>query len=205
MTGLAFPTDANFNREASYEDGTPISNDDDIPIDPALTGALDPTLIAESKATMKIEQVSPFSSRLIEFNPWNASRRSQTAKLTDSNFQQPQQQIPQHDPYITQHFSDTSEIDKVRQYSQGPQGDPFAPQVSVPYFPFEPFPTEPPQPAKQRKKRRVKRDEECGFCAGTDRRNKHGQPEKMASCHECGRSGTSSLPYTPRLQRLIEL
>ncbi|KAJ2916591.1 hypothetical protein MD484_g3796, partial [Candolleomyces efflorescens] len=163
--------DANFNREASYEDGTPISNDDDIPIDPALTGALDPTLMAESKATMKIEQ---------------------TSKLTDSNFQQPQQQIPQHDPYISQHFPDTSEIDKVRQYSQGPQGDPFAPQVPVPFFPFEPLPTEPPQPAKQRKKRRVKRDEECGFCAGTDRRNKHGQPEKMASCHECGRSGHPS-------------
>ncbi|RXW24284.1 hypothetical protein EST38_g1587 [Candolleomyces aberdarensis] len=143
---------ANFNREASYEDGTPISNDDDIPIDPALTGALDPTLIAESKATMKIEQ---------------------TVKFTDSNFQQPHQQIPQHDPYIPQHFPDGSEIDKVRQYSQGPQA-------------------EPPQPAKQKKKRRAKREEECGFCPGTDHRNKYGQPEKMASCHECGRSGHPS-------------
>lgn len=74
MTGLAFPSDANFNREASYEDGTPFSNDDDIPIDPALTGQLDPALIAESKANMKLEPVSSFHSRSQSPNASNASR-----------------------------------------------------------------------------------------------------------------------------------
>ena len=58
MTGLAFPTDAKIVREASEEDGTPTSNVDDIPIDPALTGALDPMLMAESDPPMKLEQVS---------------------------------------------------------------------------------------------------------------------------------------------------
>jgi hypothetical protein len=57
MTGLAFPTDAKIVREASDEDGTPTSNADDIPIDPALTGALDPALMAESNPPMKLEQV----------------------------------------------------------------------------------------------------------------------------------------------------
>ena len=36
MRGLAFPTNTVIDREASYEYGTPISNVDEIPIDPAL-------------------------------------------------------------------------------------------------------------------------------------------------------------------------
>jgi hypothetical protein len=48
MRGLAFPTNAPVDREPSYEYGTPISNVDDIPIDPALGGAaIDPALMME--------------------------------------------------------------------------------------------------------------------------------------------------------------
>jgi hypothetical protein len=36
MRGLPFPQDAAFERETSYEYGTPASNFDEIPIDPAL-------------------------------------------------------------------------------------------------------------------------------------------------------------------------
>lgn len=38
MRGLAFPSHAVFDREPSYEYGTPLSTVDDIPIDPALGG-----------------------------------------------------------------------------------------------------------------------------------------------------------------------
>jgi hypothetical protein len=45
MRGLPFPQDAAFERETSYEYGTPASNLDDIPIDPALADPLiDPAL-----------------------------------------------------------------------------------------------------------------------------------------------------------------
>lgn len=46
MRGLPFPTNALFDREAASEHGTPFSNVDDIPIDPALADAppIDPAL-----------------------------------------------------------------------------------------------------------------------------------------------------------------
>jgi hypothetical protein len=48
MRGLAFPPNADIDRETSHEYGTPISNVDDIPIDPALEGTfIDPILISE--------------------------------------------------------------------------------------------------------------------------------------------------------------
>ena len=47
MRGLPFPQDAAFERETSYEYGTPASNLDDIPIDPALADPpIDPALQA---------------------------------------------------------------------------------------------------------------------------------------------------------------
>ena len=47
MRGLPFPQDAAFERETSYEYGTPASNFDDIPIDPALADpSIDPALQA---------------------------------------------------------------------------------------------------------------------------------------------------------------
>ena len=52
MRGLAFPSNTIVDREASYECGTPISNVDEIPIDPALSGApIDPALIMENGST----------------------------------------------------------------------------------------------------------------------------------------------------------
>lgn len=48
MRGLAFPPNADIDRETSHEYGTPISTVDDIPIDPALKGTvIDPLLMSE--------------------------------------------------------------------------------------------------------------------------------------------------------------
>ena len=78
-------------------------------------------------------------------------------------------------------------------YPQGPEGDPFAPP---PHF----FPVPPPgsapdgrtemsQKPVKRSKRKPRREEECGFCAGDDSKNKSGVPERMVTCSDCGRSG----------------
>lgn len=46
MRGLAFPTNAAFDRETSYDHGTPSAKVDDIPIDPALSGpAIEPAIL----------------------------------------------------------------------------------------------------------------------------------------------------------------
>lgn len=90
---------------------------------------------------------------------------------------------------------------RVRQYSQGPQGDPFAPQIVGPFFPVEHEPPVPPQ--KPKRKRRVRREEECSFCQGNDKRNKNGDPEPMATCDECGRSGLCKDVRPVKLTRLI--
>ena len=65
MRGLAFPSDAVSNRETSYEYATssmsPTTNDD-IPIDPALTGEspmVDPALVPDEQS-MKQDPVSIF-------------------------------------------------------------------------------------------------------------------------------------------------
>lgn len=56
MRGLAFPSNAVFDREASYEYGTPFGNVDDIPIDPALGGpAIDPALMEEGAAVNDVQ------------------------------------------------------------------------------------------------------------------------------------------------------
>lgn len=83
------------------------------------------------------------------------------------------------------------EVDQVQQYSQGPQGDPFAPQVVEQYMPIEPTPgLPPPLPLKSRRRRKIRREEECGFCNGNDQLNTTtNQSEQMATCIECGRSG----------------
>ncbi|KAL7279059.1 hypothetical protein ACG7TL_006895 [Trametes sanguinea] len=81
----------------------------------------------------------------------------------------------------------------IQQYPPGPQGDPFAqpPPVFVPMDePVEPVPL-PAKPLK-RKKRPPPREEECGFCHGNDATNKNGEPERMVSCVDCGRSGHPS-------------
>lgn len=48
MRGLPFPSTVAFDRETSYEYGTPVHNSGDIPIDPALVGPpIDPALMME--------------------------------------------------------------------------------------------------------------------------------------------------------------
>lgn len=68
MRGLAFPSNAVFDREVSYDRdyGTPRSNNaDTIPIDPALSGnAIDPAIAGEGKGM--VEEVSnPVPTRLV--------------------------------------------------------------------------------------------------------------------------------------------
>ena len=75
----------------------------------------------------------------------------------------------------------------IREYSQGPQGDPFAQPPPPEYFP--PVSEAVLTPRPQKKKRKVRREPNCGFCGGNDKKNKIGEPEEMVSCDECGRSG----------------
>lgn len=63
MRGLAFPSEPPSHREPSYEYGTPMSNVDDIPIDPALRGAIDPALMVEGES-MVVEQVGRVDANL---------------------------------------------------------------------------------------------------------------------------------------------
>jgi hypothetical protein len=57
MRGLPFPSNATFDRETSYADyGTPLTNVDDIPIDPALGGpAIDPAIMGEAEAEANVQ------------------------------------------------------------------------------------------------------------------------------------------------------
>jgi hypothetical protein len=56
MRGLAFPSNAVYNREASYDYGTQQSNNADaIPIDPALSGsAIDPAITGEKSGLNEV-------------------------------------------------------------------------------------------------------------------------------------------------------
>jgi hypothetical protein len=72
MRGLPFPQDAAFERETSYEYGTPASNFDEIPIDPALADPpIDPALQLYS---VKIDpdqvRVPPYHSTRRDFRLW---------------------------------------------------------------------------------------------------------------------------------------
>ncbi|KAG5721932.1 Histone acetyltransferase MYST2 [Termitomyces sp. T112] len=159
MRGLAFPSSAVFNRETSYDHGTPVTYPDDIPIDPALSEpVIDPALMEQSdKGT---NQIKPSQPRL----------KSQPLPLSHH----------------------------VPQYSDGPQGDPFAPQPLPMYYPIEmDQSTLLPKPVKR--KRKPRREHECGFCQGDDRKNREGHPEPMATCSECGRSGHPSCMHLPGL------
>ncbi|KAF5382131.1 hypothetical protein D9615_004309 [Tricholomella constricta] len=171
MRGLAFPVNAAFDRETSYEYGTPVTNPDDIPIDPALAGpVIDPALMGEGMDM--VDQTAP-----------------------------PEVQFPPHT--IPPHpFPPPAQFNQVQQYSDGPQGDPFAPQPLPMYFPVEVEPPiSPPKPVKR--KRKPARERECGFCQGNDRKNKAGQPELMATCDECGRSGHPSCMELPGLGDIL--
>ncbi|KAH8117798.1 hypothetical protein DFH11DRAFT_859771 [Phellopilus nigrolimitatus] len=83
------------------------------------------------------------------------------------------------------------------QYAQGPQGDPFAPQPPPQFFPDPNLHTPTDELAQTvskpvKRKRRPRREEECGFCGGSDSKNRQQQPERMVVCNDCGRSGHPS-------------
>lgn len=91
---------------------------------------------------------------------------------------------------------------ETRQYSQGPQGDPFAPQPILSYIPIQPeHATRLSKPLKR--KRKPRREEECGFCQGNDEKNRDGMPEQMATCDECGRSGHPSCMDLAKIGNII--
>ncbi|RDB25851.1 Histone acetyltransferase KAT7 [Hypsizygus marmoreus] len=168
MRGLAFPSNADFDRETSYEYGTPVTQVDDIPIDPALSGpVIDPALMEE------------------ENNAVNHHVQSEP--------QRPQQDLPPPAQYT-----------QIPQYSEGPQGDPFAPQQLPIFFPIQ---VEQPMPPSKplKRKRRPPRESECSFCLGTDLKNKDGEPELMVTCDECGRSGHPSCMDLPGLGDIMRL
>ncbi|KAJ3995087.1 hypothetical protein F5050DRAFT_1769833 [Lentinula boryana] len=77
----------------------------------------------------------------------------------------------------------------VREYSEGPQGDPFAPQPQPVFFqpPFD-QPQLLPSQKSMKRKRKQKRDALCDACSGDDTGNKDGEPEIMLSCVDCGRN-----------------
>uniref|UniRef100_A0A8H7Y3Q1 Histone acetyltransferase n=1 Tax=Psilocybe cubensis TaxID=181762 RepID=A0A8H7Y3Q1_PSICU len=158
MRGLAFPPNTPADREPSYEYGTPISNVDDIPIDPALGGApIDPALMPDEQHTSAVPEMPP--------------------AMTEAT-----NQLAPHEPPLSDDY-------QIRQYSQGPQGDPFAPQIPTPFFPALEQTQQPTPPPKPKRKRKVFKEEECSFCQGSDAKNKRGEGEQMLTCHECGRSG----------------
>ncbi|KAJ7221010.1 hypothetical protein B0H12DRAFT_311714 [Mycena haematopus] len=88
---------------------------------------------------------------------------------------------------------------QYNQYSEAPQGDPFAPQPEFHPTPDEPPPMSPSKPARRR--RGPPRQRECGFCG----QKKAGQTERMATCHDCGRSAhPSCLQLSPSIGELIQ-
>ena len=93
------------------------------------------------------------------------------------------------DPF--QHASSSGTLLYRGKYGQGPQGDPFAPQLPAFYQEEEVIQIVRQKPVK--KKRKIKREEECGFCQGNDKSNKDGESEVMITCSECGRSGMNLL------------
>jgi hypothetical protein len=63
MRGLPFPSSAQYDREASYDYGSPLNVATTIPIDPALGGPLiDPAIMREAEALVPVP-VSLFVSR----------------------------------------------------------------------------------------------------------------------------------------------
>lgn len=56
MSGLAFPAGPAFHRPEPYNQGSPYTSGDDIPIDPALSGPqVDPALLGEGESLATVE------------------------------------------------------------------------------------------------------------------------------------------------------
>ncbi|KAJ3784655.1 hypothetical protein GGU10DRAFT_271005 [Lentinula aff. detonsa] len=89
----------------------------------------------------------------------------------------------------------------VREYSEGPQGDPFAPQPQPVFFqpPFD-QPQLLPSQKSMKRKRKQKRDTLCDACSGDDSGNKDGEPEIMLSCVDCGRNWWHGSCFDPPVE-----
>ncbi|KAK7032839.1 histone acetyltransferase [Favolaschia claudopus] len=86
------------------------------------------------------------------------------------------------------------------QYSQAPQGDPFAPQPE--YHPILDEPPPPPSPSKPPRRRRAPpRERECGFCIENNRSR---DGERLVTCYDCGRSAHPSCLELSHIGELIE-
>ncbi|KAI0316722.1 hypothetical protein OF83DRAFT_1125219 [Amylostereum chailletii] len=126
------------------------------------------------------ESATPASDLDIPIDPALAEPPIDPA-LQDSSQPPPNSQVstpPPLDSYLLHH---------PRDYSQGPQGDPFAQDAAQPFFTVEEHAEPTPKPLKRR--RRPPRGPNCVFCGGDEKKNNEsGQPESMASCDTCGRS-----------------
>ncbi|KAJ4480048.1 hypothetical protein J3R30DRAFT_3288344 [Lentinula aciculospora] len=165
MKGYALSVAPESESATSEDNGTPKSNLDDIPIDPALMDWADTQQIFTEQNGMYQEIVSSIAFQALEF-----------PQLVE-----------------TDHF--------MREYSQGPQGDPFAPQPQ-PVF-FQPSLDQPqllPSQKSMKRKRKQKRDSLCDSCSGDDAANKDGEPEIMLSCIDCGRNWWHGSCFDPPVE-----
>ncbi|KAH9940994.1 hypothetical protein B0H21DRAFT_710749 [Amylocystis lapponica] len=182
MSSLAFPAGPSFKQSEPLDHGRPFGGGpDDIPIDPALSGLqLDPALLGE------VGNVEIAEAGVVDAVICIAQRvASRFREISLGSFPLP---VPlKHVP-----------IPPLRQYSQGPQGDPFAPQPSPTYLVAE----EPaPPPSKPVKKRRhpscmelteisdVVRsyDWKCVDCKNCEVCQLKGDENRMVICDFCDR------------------
>ncbi|KAI5119834.1 hypothetical protein M0805_008400 [Coniferiporia weirii] len=165
MRGLPFPSEALFNREQSHDFGSPGPNG--TPAFNSVAVPIDPML--------SLSDAGP-----AYFHPTNG------VNGTDSH-------ILHQDPNT--HLRRSLSPTVFQRYAQGPQGDPFAPQLPPHFFPSTNLNAEEQVHAIQKpvkRKRRPRREEDCGFCGGNDSKNRRNGQERMVACDDCGRSGHPS-------------
>ena len=189
MSALAFPL-----HEPNFDVTTPLSAYDGIPIDPALGGSpaplsidpfIDPALVPHIQQPPAPEVRGPYCDA--SCLPFGAHICAQPL------YAPPPDYFESHQPL--------SDDDQVRQYSQGPQGDPFAPQIPQPFFAVEEPQLPPPQTKSKRKRKasaRVREHSGCWFCGKPERRGAGGRFERLLTCHECGRCGELAPFPNPR-------
>ncbi|KAL0954610.1 hypothetical protein HGRIS_003570 [Hohenbuehelia grisea] len=175
---------------AQFHNQPTASQPDQIPIDPALVlPQIDPAILADQNGVSSPSQLAPQP----QF-PYYSGQHLQHPE----HAQQPEQAYAyQQSSPLPSHRFDS----EPRQYSQGPQGDPFAPPPPSHYIPLEPEPA--PVPTKPtRRKRRHPHPDHCATCDGDNSRNKQDIPEEMVTCVECSRNehpSCLSLEFPPYL------
>lgn len=179
MNGVHYSSLTPYHREASQDYASPTN--DNIPIDPALepvlSGAGYYARVNGGGIGEGHELVSAQFARQAEVS----TRR---VAVTSKEFGRAHDVLQPLSNYsILSPPTATFPISSSR-YSQGPQGDPFAPPPPV-YPEPEPEAVSPSKSVK--KKRRHKRGESCEECHGDEAANKEGKLEPMLICEGCGR------------------